>query len=142
MLPYQSLCRSAKPLRRYRDLTVFQNGGRSILDFENLKTITAKYPADGQSASPCKKLATSLKRLRRNRDFSSFQDGGESHVEFSKKSFLTAGGIWRLNMCYLTFSTALNLTRCYHRYPPLPTQRYLCYTPISTIANTRLYRLW
>ena len=84
MLPYQTM---AKPLQRYSDLTAFQNGGRAILDFENLKKKTAKYPPDGQSASPCKKIATSLKRLRGNRDFSSFQDGGGSHVEFSKIHF-------------------------------------------------------
>ena len=84
MLPYQISCRSVKPLRRYGDLTVFQNGGRCHLGFGKFEKFYCRYPPEDQCASPCKISSKSVKRLQRYRDFSIFQDGGGRDLECSK----------------------------------------------------------
>jgi len=68
--------RSVKPLLRYGDFSIFQDGGRRHLGFSKCGNFRSGKAQEGQSASPCQISRRSAKPSVRYDDFSIFQDGG------------------------------------------------------------------
>ena len=61
-----------------------------ILDFENLKNLTADTVRRVNMHHRAKFGQNRSKGLQRNRDFSIFQDGVRRHLEFSKIQIFTS----------------------------------------------------
>ena len=79
----QMLCRSVKPLSKYRNF-IFRMSAAAILDIFKFQTCNGTNSHEGRTASPCQISLKSLKLRQRYGDFSIFQDGGRRHLGFSK----------------------------------------------------------
>ena len=74
--PYKISRRLVKPLRRYGQFSIFQDGGHRHLGFRKFRIFNGWDAQEGRTASTCQLLAKSLKTRLRYGDFSIFQDGG------------------------------------------------------------------
>ena len=70
--PCQISWRSVKPLPRYRDFWIFQDGGCRHLGFITYKIFNSRNGQEGRTASSCQISSISLKPRSRYGDFSIF----------------------------------------------------------------------
>ena len=85
--------KSVKRLKRYRDLTVFQNGGRRHLALSTVKFLNSWYAWDTQSAWPCRILSRSVDPFLGYGDLSIFQDGRRPPSWILKSAIFRFGAV-------------------------------------------------
>jgi len=84
---------SVKPLVRYGDFSIFEDGGRGYLGFSKCGNVRGRKGTEGENASPCQISWRLVKSLLRYGDFSISQDGGRCHLYFQNVGILGVGRV-------------------------------------------------
>jgi len=102
--------RSVKPLPRYADSSILQDGSRRHFGFLKIQIFNGQTDAEGRTVSPCQISSKSVKPLLRYDDFSIFSKiAAVRHLGFVMRVFgpFAKGIRWSLSLCKIWLESIL-----------------------------------